>query len=335
MSEAANSATVSIPDKNKKKILCGSCESELEPDHPGIQCVQAHHYCVDCSARIVNFFFSEPQHYTPLRCVQCHVELIPEVFERQLTSEQLEYYLQHMLVPLWAKAVLAEDERLDRCPFCNYAVIRKIDDIKFIDCGHSECGTFSCLVCRKACPRYTSPYLTDEQFAELDHHFKCSILHDNKQEFERYLEAGQKVPCPNCGLDGMKDDSCTHMTCPACSQLWCYFCGKKVEDCDKARNGANGIYDHNLQWETNPQRCPMYFIQLNDIDKRWEVDEDQCLAFFHRLRLLRLLREAFEKIGRECIDELDRHFNIVTTCGFTIDEILHEDLTLIRNRPAQ
>ncbi|CAF3004570.1 unnamed protein product, partial [Rotaria sp. Silwood2] len=27
--------------------------------------------------------------------------------------------------------------------------------------------------------------------------------------------------------------------------------------------------------------------------------------------------------------ELDHHFNIISTCGFTLEEILNEDLTLI------
>src|SRR5256885_16435294 len=96
---------------DKKKTICGACDSELEPDHPGIQCIQGHHFCTDCSKQIVNLFFSEPQNYIPLRCVQCHVELNTNVFERQLTPEQLDFYHQHMLVLVWAKDLVGEDER--------------------------------------------------------------------------------------------------------------------------------------------------------------------------------------------------------------------------------
>jgi hypothetical protein len=319
--------------EEKKKTLCGSCNTELEPDHPGIQCIQGHHFCTECSAQIVNLFFGEPQNYTPLRCVQCHIELNPSVFERQLSPEQLSFYQQHMLVFVWAKEFLDDDERLDHCPFCTFAAIRNINDTHIFYCAHPQCLITSCLICRKACPKMLNDYASDEQLAEMERHWTCALLADDKHKFDQYLELGQKVPCPKCGLAGMKDTSCTHMTCPTCSQLWCYFCGKKVEECDQEPGGTNGIFDHNHNWDTNPNRCPMYLTQIYDLDDRWPDDEDQCLVMFHRNRSLRLLREAFEILGKKRIDELDRHFNIIATCGFTLDEILNEDLTLIR-RPV-
>lgn len=314
----------------KKKTICGGCESELEPDHGGIQCVQAHHYCTDCSVFIVNLFFSEPHNYTPLRCVQCRVDLNPAVFERQLSAEQLDFYNQHMLSLIWAKELVGPDERLDHCPFCTFAAIRELRASNRLHCQHPECRKISCLICRKACLDMTSDYATDEILVELNKHFKCDELAEDKKIFERYLELGQKMPCPKCGLAGMKDDACTHMTCPTCSQLWCYFCGQKVEDCDKEGRGVNGIFDHNHAWDSNPNRCPMYLTQLNEQDNRWpDGDENGCLEFLHRKRSLRFLREAFEAIGEKRINQLDEHFNLLSTCGFTRDEILLEDLTLL------
>jgi hypothetical protein len=76
----------------------------------------------------------------------------------------------------------------------------------------------------------------------------------------------------------------------------------------------------------------MYLIQIYELDDRWPDDEEQCLVMFHRNRSLRLLREVYELLGEERIDQLNRHFGILDTCGFTLEEILHEDLTLIRNR---
>ena len=334
MSHPADSAAVTVPNKtDKKKTICGACQNDLEPDHSGIQCVQAHHFCSDCSVHLVNLFFSDPQHYIPLRCVLCHVDLNPVVFERQLSAEQLEFYNQHMLLLFFAKGFLAEDERLDCCPFCTFAVIRGKHDSNLFYCEHPECRKTSCLICRKACPKIDNDYCSDEIIEEMDKHFTCAALADDKQQFEHYLELGQKVPCPNCGLAGMKDDACTHMTCPTCSQLWCYLCGKKVEDCDKSVNGTNGIFDHNHSWESNPKRCPMYLTQISDLDERWpDGDEEACLARFHRNRSLRQLREVYELLGEERINALDRHFNILSSCGFTLEEILHEDLTLINYR---
>jgi hypothetical protein len=331
MSDQTDSSTMTVPIKaEKKKTYCGACENELEPDHSGIQCVQAHHFCPGCSVHIVNLFFSDPQHYIPLRCVQCHVELNPGVFERQLSNEQMDFYNQYMLLLVFAKELLADDERLDGCPFCSFAVIRSKDDTNIFYCAHPECGKTSCLICRKACPKILNDYCSDEIIAEMEKHFTCASLAKDKEKFDQYLELGSKVPCPNCGLAGMKDDACTHMTCPTCSQLWCYFCGKKVEDCDKKPNGTNGIFDHNHSWESNPNRCPMYLTQISELDERWpDGNEELCLIMFHRNRSLRLLREVYEILGEQSINALDRHFSVLLTCGFTLEEILHEDLTLI------
>lgn len=320
---------------DKKKTICGACESELEPDHPGIQCIQGHHFCVECSKQIVNLFFSDPHLYIPLRCVQCHVELNSSVFERQLTPAQYDFYHQNMLVLHWAKEILRIDERLDNCPFCSYAVIRSINDSSILHCERTDCGKTSCLVCRKACPRFLSNYATEAEQEEMIKHFTCEALANDKRIFDAAIEGGQKLPCPKCGLAGMKDDSCTHMTCPTCSQVWCYFCGKRLEDCDRPRNGTNGIFDHNIDCHINPNRCPMYFTQIQDFDTRWPGNDEQCLNMFHRNRSLRLLREVFQTLGPQRINELNQHFHLVDSCGFSLEEILNEDLTLIKGRHRQ
>ncbi|CAF0762510.1 unnamed protein product [Adineta steineri] len=318
--------------KEKKKTLCGACDTQLEPDHPGIQCPQGHHYCTECSQQIVSLFLSDPQSYIPLRCVQCHVELNTSVFERQLTPAQMEFYYQNMLVFVWVKELVGPDERLDNCPFCSYAIIRGKNDPHLFFCERPDCHKTSCLICRKACPSITNDYLTEAQQEDIFQHFTCAELADDKSVFDLAVENGQKVACPQCGLAGMKDDSCTHMTCPTCSQIWCYFCGKRLEDCDKAPNGHNSIIDHNHDWEKNSKRCPMYFMQIEEFDKRWPEDEAQCLMMFHRNRSLRLLREVFEKLGKDRIEKLNHHFHVLDSCGFSVEEILNEDLTLIQGR---
>jgi hypothetical protein len=128
------------------------------------------------------------------------------------------------------------------------------------------------------------------------------------------------MPCPVCGLRGIKDESCMHMKCPRCETPWCYLCGLSVKDCDKApaRPGmpVDDIFLHNADWQTNEKRCPMYLTQVRfvcsaeqmplfpdgfvldaqilDIDPSWmgeydedsmgedEVDDQRCLEYFHR-----------------------------------------------------
>ncbi|CAF1057825.1 unnamed protein product [Didymodactylos carnosus] len=330
-------STTSCSEKQtKSKILeCGACQSEVAADHLGIQCVQGHHFCVDCSQNIVRMFLFEPQSWIPLKCVTCNVALNESVFERQLKPEQIDLYQKNMLAFSWAKQLVKENEELVYCPFCSYAEIRNKDDIHFMYCPHPDCGKRSCLICRGELPNFQENYDYPDNEEEyeikmitLSKHFKCTELKNEKKLLDDTLEQGQKLPCPNCGLSGMKDEQCTHMICPNCSQQWCYFCGKTLEDCDKeTRYGT--IYDHNVNWECNPLRCPMYFTQIGDIDDRWPDTEEDCLFLFHRKRSLRLLRNIYEQWGEEKFNALNAHFHSIDSSGFTMDEIKNEDLQLI------
>jgi len=154
-----------------------------------------------------------------------------------------------------------------------------------------------------------------------------------RKYLKKAVENGQKIPCPGCGLSGMKDDACTHMTCPGCQCSWCYFCGLQESDCDKAErveNEENSIYLHNKNWEINPKRCPMYLTGISDIDESWPDDEHEALEYYHRLRSLKLLRAAYEQIGAEKVRQLNEQFGIVQACGFTLQEIKYADITLIQ-----
>jgi len=130
----------------------------------------------------------------------------------------------------------------------------------------------------------------------------CASLRDAKEAVDKALEDGSKMPCPVCALAGRKDEACTHMSCPRCHTSWCYLCGLSVGECDKAPpppgKSAEDIFLHNESWEVNTKRCPMYLTQILDVDDAWlgedwdgeEVSDDECLAYFHRLRTIKLLQ---------------------------------------------
>jgi hypothetical protein len=139
---------------SKRKILCGSCTMELAPDHTGIKCIQGHHFCTDCSKYIVKLFLSDLQTYMPLYCVECKVGLNSQIFERQLTPEQLDFYHQLLPANVRMKDLVGEGERLDNCPFCGNEVIRRIYDTSIFNCNKPDCGKTSCLICRKECPKF-------------------------------------------------------------------------------------------------------------------------------------------------------------------------------------
>jgi len=108
-----------------------------------------------------------------------------------------------------------------------------------------------------------------------------------------------------------------------------YVCGVDEAECNKQDPHGN-IYSHNTDWDLNPLRCPMYLTEVNQIDVRWDDDDDVCVAFASRLRTLGYLREAVELLGPAMFEQLRQKYNSIKNCGFAVDEILHEDLTFIR-----
>ena len=63
------------------------------------------------------------------------------------------------------------------------------------------------------------------------------------------------------------------MTCIQCQTEWCYVCGLSDKDCDRGGNKVN-MYDHYIDWETNPNRCPIWLNEVYKVDKRWPNDEN-------------------------------------------------------------
>lgn len=96
----------------------------------------------------------------------------------------------------------------------------------------------------------------------------------------------------------MKDDGCTHISCSKCGTNFCYLCGLDEKTCGKEGNIGN-IYNHNIEWMFNKKRCPMYLIEINDIDINWPINEENSLQKFHCLRTKIFLKKAIEKLGEK------------------------------------
>lgn len=136
--------------------------------------------------------------------------------------------------------------------------------------------------------------------------------------------------CPGCGLSGLKDEACTHMTCDKCQTVWCYFCGLDQVHADK-EGGADNIYQHNRKWYSTEGRCPMYLTEISQVDDRWPEEDEECLEFFHRKRAIRLLRDFVNEIK---VDNYKKLVEIFPQCGegagFSLEDILTEDIELIK-----
>lgn len=131
-------------------------------------------------------------------------------------------------------------------------------------------------------------------------HFKCAELDPARTQVEKAIESGTTIACPHCGLPGgVKDNGCTHITCPGCRGQWCYMCLAKRQDADGASDVS--FMGHNARWKSNPKRCPLYLesvkVSLPDQNPEWSDDSEEVVAYLIRRRTLCNLRKAYDAIG--------------------------------------
>lgn len=227
------------------------------------------------------------------------------------------------------------DEIIEGCPSCQYYQITLKDHtMNFFYCQNKNCKKSCCNICKKEVIRVDDNYDADyDQMEDIEEdimpHFLCYEYKEMRAKFDKVLDTGSKMFCPGCGIGGRKDDNCTHMLCDGCDLNWCYFCGQKEEVVDKAVNTKN-IYGHNVNFEEDEKRCPMYFTNICDIDPRWPEDDSECLDLFHRKRTIKLLRAFLLEIGQDSYAKL---IDIFPACGdpsgYSLEDILTENVQLI------
>jgi hypothetical protein len=112
------------------------------------------------------------------------------------------------------------------------------------------------------------------------------------QKVLEVLATSASRACPNCGTSGMKDLSCTHITCDKCQKKFCYVC----EVAESALEGGFAVHN---QWELDAiaNRCPMY------LHLKWGNDGQNpaaALDSFHR----ELQTKAIDALKAEVNDEI-------------------------------
>lgn len=158
-----------------------------------------------------------PEANLPAKCMMCHTEVVAITFERQLDPDTHNMYLLYS-----AMMQCDANDAILSCPFCTYYIITpKSHTMNLFYCQKDECAKGSCTVCNKELPLATISY--DDSEEELKtvedgvfKHFKCWELKEQKEKLEAILDSGIKMKCPGCGLSGLKDEACTHMTCDKC-----------------------------------------------------------------------------------------------------------------------
>jgi hypothetical protein len=77
----------------------------------------------------------------------------------------------------------------------------------------------------------------------------------------------------------------------------------------------------------------MHLTEIGQIDPRWsQTDYRSCVAFLSRLRTLALLRKAVQDLGVQNYQLLRAKYAAVQNCGYTEEEILRSDLTIIKRK---
>lgn len=346
------------PLSSKQMVECICCAEKLEIDHLGIKCPQGHDICTSCTPGYLNEVFIDPSTKIPPKCCCCNTEIPALIFERQLDPTQLEVYHLNIL-----KQALAPGEIMKTCPKCNYfEVWQESSTSNYFYCKKPGCRHVTCTICnlevnlpsaekaqlivkierdiRKKRLSIKKLKLSYDRISELEesyrpqleieqgvlHHQKCALFSYVKQVVFDAIESGEKVPCPQCGLAGRKDDNCTHMTCPKCQSVWCYVCGQKF--------GYGIIYNHNEDWEIKEDRCPMYLTEIGEIDNRWPSNDQDCLDRFHRYRTLKALEKVIEEIGVDEYNKACEQFDSVKNCGYSLSDLedpLIEEPLIIRH----
>ena len=62
------------------------------------------------------------------------------------------------------------------------------------------------------------------------------------------------------------------------------------------------------------------------------MDDEDCLAYFHRWRMIRLLQEIRDEVGSETFEQIWLHFGSIRSAGFSLEEIVQTDKSVLIDR---
>jgi hypothetical protein len=327
---------------------CLSCSIQITEAIFGVSCPSGHSFCLLCTQKFISTVFESPLTTIPARCAHCAEILPSEEFKMCLDSTQLKIYNLYV-----DEQSLDYDIKIQRCPHCQYyEKWEKSSTETVFYCKNTDCNKHTCVICYKPVRNINSPVIalaenlknmalnekepesedveskasskdmdSEEEFCNSE----CNLLYDYKKMIEKTIKQALRRRCPNCKLGGRKDDACTHMTCPKCYTTWCYFCGLEESECDKG-DDQSSMFGHNEMWQSNSQRCPMYFTDIAEIDCNWGYTDEMCLDMFHESLLKRALKIKWQEIGEEIFLKTFLQFGSIQNCGVSLEDIENFDL---------
>ena len=297
-------------------ISCSICQDQIKES---FYCKEQHYFGIDCGCarKFLTTVFQNPNSEFPIKCPICKNQISLSLIEKSLASlpELLANFRQFMILQTLKPG---PEEIVMTCPFCNYFEVRNKNGSMFVFCQDQNCGKRSCYFCHQECPLVEG--FEDENSDTYKHFMNCFSLAEGVAELEKAVEIGMKIGCPKCGLSGVKDDNCTHITCAGCSCIYCYFCGQDDVNCNKSSSQTT-IYGHNVDWQRNPFRCPMYLQEISQIDKTWANNARESLQKFTKIRIIKKVQETIAKLGSQKFEFIEQRTGFLKKNDITRQEL--------------
>ncbi|KAJ3442865.1 e3 ubiquitin-protein ligase [Anaeramoeba flamelloides] len=207
-----------------KKFLCTCCYLEY-PFLDAVACNAGHMFCKNCLHTLVKVAIGKNQ--TTINCPsfdKCEVGFPEKTIESAVPKKTYSYYQNLVREELLQKL---GNEKLIRCPQCNYAVVasdykKKHPCFKeyIFECHNRGCYKDSCLLCGKyAHPGYECE-LNDKNILSEEDEIRKFIEEEKTKALLRI--------CNKCGQNYFKTQGCNKVICSNCGEYMCYLCQKSI-----------------------------------------------------------------------------------------------------------
>jgi hypothetical protein len=317
----------------KKCAICFENKDDLEEF-----CRNKHLYCIECiNHNYENMIFEKKDINN--KCSLCKELFFENKLEAFLYPDVKEQLIKLSVFEIFS---IPDDCQVIKCNLCpnekdkGIFLIKKNDFSHFYTCENEVCKKTMCTFCYK------------EKISE-NLHQDCKSLYPILQDLEKTIEFAITKHCPKCIKIGrevmdlhpnMKNSRCAHIKCGKCNMSWCYICGGHEENVDKCNKDLNKqlISRHNIDWLTNPKRCPMYVNELASKIDGWSKNEVECCYELEKYRLKSFIKKVVKKYGFEKVKQTrnvfserlkhlcDEYFNEKEISKFKIIEIIEEKI---------
>lgn len=196
-------------------VECGCCFNDDNLAEDMLECSRGHAFCKECIRRTANEVIGAGK--VGVGCLLmdgCKGRFPLAALADALPPAVFNGYTRRLQTKEIEEAGL---EGLEKCPFCDYAVIMESDSNSILTCRNPDCGRQSCRKCKEAAH---IPLRCDE------------VERKSERDMRTYVEDQMSDAllrqCWKCKRRFFKTEGCNHMTC-SCGAEMCYQCGARLK----------------------------------------------------------------------------------------------------------